>query len=256
MATTTIERPVSRSRFKLPTRRDPWWIQPVITVLVLGGFAIYSFWSGVLAPHGYIAEPYVSPFYSPLIITSWWPLSPALLVMWAPLLFRLTCYYYRKAYYRSFFWAPPACAIGELRGTNENYGGESRFPYILQNLHRYLWWASGVVLIFLWYDTVRAFFFPEGFGIGMGSIIMLVNVVLLSGYSLSCHSFRHIVGGGVNCYSCAFAGRARFKLWSLASVLNVVHGRWAWFSLVFVAFTDIYIRLVAAGLFPDPRVIF
>lgn len=253
MATATVER---RSRPKLPSRRDLWWIQPVLTVAVLGAFGIYAFWAGVIAQTGHVVEPYLSPFYSPLIITEWWPLSPALLVMWATLFFRVTCYYYRKSYYRAFFWDPPACTVGELRGTNENYGGENRFPYILQNLHRYLWWASSVVLLFLWYDTIKAFFFHEGFGIGAGSAILLVNVILLSGYSLSCHSFRHIVGGKVNCYSCTLGGRVRYKLWNWASMLNVFHGQWAWFSLVVVALTDLYIRLVAAGTITDPRIIF
>ena len=253
MATASIER---RSQPKLPSRRDLWWIQPVLTVLVLVAFGLYAFWSGVIAETGHIAEPYLSPFYSPLIITEWWPLSPALLVMWATLFFRITCYYYRKSYYRAFFWDPPSCTVGELRGTNESYGGETRFPYILQNLHRYLWWASSVVLLFLWYDTIKAFFFHEGFGIGAGSVILLVNVILLSGYSLSCHSFRHIVGGKVNCFSCTLGGRVRYKLWSWASVMNVFHGQWAWFSLVVVALTDIYIRLVAAGTITDPRIIF
>ena len=38
--------------------------------------------------------------------------NPALLVLPFPLTFRLTCYYYRKAYYRAFFWSPPACRQG------------------------------------------------------------------------------------------------------------------------------------------------
>jgi hypothetical protein len=113
-----------------------------------------------------------------------------------------------------------------------------------------------VVLLFLWYDTIKSFFFHEGFGIGAGSVILLVNVILLSGYSLSCHSFRHIVGGSVNCYSCTLGGRVRYKLWNWASVMNVFHGQWAWFSLVVVALTDLYVRLVAAGTITDPRIIF
>ena len=80
-----------------------WWIQPVLTVGVLGAFGIYAFWAGVIAQTGHVIEPYLSPFYSPLIITEWWPLSPALLVMWATLFFRVTCYYYRKSYYRGVF---------------------------------------------------------------------------------------------------------------------------------------------------------
>ena len=50
------------------------------------------------------------------------------------LCFRGTCYYYRKAYYRVFFADPPGCAVGEARS---NYCGETRFPFVFQNLHRF-----------------------------------------------------------------------------------------------------------------------
>ena len=42
----------------------------------------------------------------------WW-LPYAALTLPFLLLFRLTCYYYRKAYYRSFWLSPPACAVAE-----------------------------------------------------------------------------------------------------------------------------------------------
>jgi hypothetical protein len=124
-------------------RRDRWWLQPLVTVAVLAGFVVYGTWVA-FANRAYFADPYLSPFYSPCltssceqptwaIIGSWWPLSPALLVLPFPLGFRLTCYYYRKAYYRSFWWAPPACAVPDAR---PRYTGETRFPLILQNIHR------------------------------------------------------------------------------------------------------------------------
>ena len=66
----------------------------------------------VLPDHSYM----ISPFYSPLIlflppVLAW--VSPAFLILWAPAGFRVTCYYYRKAYYRAFFLDPVACAVGE-----------------------------------------------------------------------------------------------------------------------------------------------
>jgi hypothetical protein len=57
-------------------------------------------------------------------------LSPALIILIFPLGFRMTCYYYRKAYYRSFWMSPPACAVAEPHKT---YTGETRAPLILQN---------------------------------------------------------------------------------------------------------------------------
>src|SRR5436309_11259432 len=102
-----------------PTRtlpgRTTWWVYPVSTAIGFTLFVIYSTWSILFASgqHAWEHGPYLSPYYSPLVKLSWWPLSSAILVAWAPLGFRATCYYYRKAYYRSFFWDPPACAIRE-----------------------------------------------------------------------------------------------------------------------------------------------
>src|SRR6267378_2414818 len=109
------------------------------------------------------------------------PFSPAILILGAPLGFRATCYYYRKAYYRAFFLDPPACAVGESRP--HRYSGESAFPLILQNLHRYFLYVALIFLIILWYDAVRAFWFAGGFGIGVGSLVLLTNIILLSLYT-------------------------------------------------------------------------
>lgn len=233
-------------------RRDTWWLQPLLTVIGLGGFAIYATWVAFQNAN-YLVEPYLSPFYSPLIKVSWWSFSPAFLVLWAPLGFRATCYYYRKAYYRSFFWDPPACAIGEVwKGT---YHGETRFPFILQNLHRYFFYAAVVVLAFLWYDTIKAFIFDGRFGIRIGSLLYLVNIILLSAYTFSCHSFRHLIGGQLDCYSCSASAGARHSLWEKVSLLNHRHMLWAWLSLFSVGLTDLYVRLLATGVVRD-RIIF
>jgi len=118
-------------------RRDAWWLELVPVIVLMGGFSVYATlraWESGFYEWG----PYLSPFYSPLIDPHhhWWPLSPAFLILGGPLSFRATCYYYRKALYRAFLWDPPACAVGEGR---RSYSGETRFPFILQNLHRYAW---------------------------------------------------------------------------------------------------------------------
>ncbi len=98
-----------------------------------------------------------------------------------------------------------------------------------------------------------AFNFDGHFGIGLGSILMLANVILLSGYSASCHSLRYLVGG----YLDSFHGKSlRFRLWSWANWLNARHARWAWASLIVVGSTDAYIRLLAMGVLHDPRIVF
>lgn len=217
----------------LTQRRDAWWVEPLITATVLGAFGIYSTWRALSnvdfqTDFATFGVHYLSPFYSPLILADWWPFSPAILILWAPLGFRATCYYYRKAYYRSFFLSPPACAVNPLKRDN-NYKGESAFPYILQNAHRFFFYAATVILVFLWYDAFLAFKFKDGIGIGVGTIVLTINAVLLTFYSLSCHSFRHLIGGNLDVFSrCP----TRFRLWGAASVLNEKHMLYAWASLV------------------------
>jgi hypothetical protein len=239
-------------------RRDTWWLQPLVTGLVLLGFIVYGIWVA-FTDKNYFADPYISPFYSPClaakcgdhataaIFGSWWKLSPALLVLPFPLGFRLTCYYYRKAYYRSFWWAPPACAVRDAR---VRYTGETKFPLILQNIHRYFFYLALPFPIILLWDGIKGFHFPDGWGMGLGSLILVANAVLLGLYTLSCHSCRHLCGGHVDKFSKA---PVRFWLWRRLSVLNSRHMLYAWISLVFVALTDLYVRLVATGAIHDPR---
>ena len=240
-------------------RVDRWWVQPLLVVLVLGGFSIYAFLAAVQNAN-YFAEPYLSPFYSPClaqncvhptipILGQWWNLSPAFLVLGLPLGFRVTCYYYRRAYYRAFFWSPPACAVPDAR---RSYSGETVFPLILQNIHRYFFWLATIVLVFLWWDVLLAFKFPEGFGIGLGTLILLGNVSLLSLYSLSCHSCRYLCGGYLDSFARA---PVRYRLWSIANRLNERHALFAWLSLFSVVIADLYIRLLAMGVIADPRIV-
>lgn len=239
-------------------RKDRWWAEPIPTILLLGGFVIYATWAAFQNAN-YFADPYLSPMYSPCLaancehttirlLGSWWALSPALLVLWIPGGFRVTCYYYRKSYYRAFFGQPPACAARDI---SKKYTGEKKFPFVLQNIHRYFFWLATPVLFFLWWDAVKAFNFPgEGFGMGLGTVVLTLNAGLLSLYSFSCHSCRHIVGGHVDQFSKA---PIRARLWNTITRLNARHGAIAWVSLVFVALTDVYVRLLATGTIRDLR---
>jgi len=163
--------------------------------------------------------------------------------------FRLTCYYYRGAYYRAFWRSPTACAVRE---PHAKYSGETKFPLIGQNLHRYFFYMANLIAILLTYDVVQAFRGPNGdFGIGLGSIIMLINVVAVWAYSLSCHSCRHITGGRLKNFS---KHPVRYWAWTQVSKLNKHHMAFAWISLTTLALTDLYIMLVASGAFSDPRI--
>jgi hypothetical protein len=239
-------------------RTDRWWLQPLLTVVALVLFIIYSTVRAFENAH-YYAEPYISPFYSPCIVTSCqgstFPelftgpsfISPALYILIVPLGFRMTCYYYRKAYYRSFWMSPPACAVSE---PHKKYSGETRFPLIFQNLHRYFFYLGLLFNVILTYDALHAFRSDGEFHLGLGTLVLLTNAALLWLYSLSCHSCRHIVGGRLVHFS---RHPVRYKAWTLVSRLNGNHMKLAWISLVFVAFTDFYVRLVATGAISDPR---
>jgi hypothetical protein len=241
--------PVSLGR---TLRRDAWWTENIPVIILLGGFGVYA---TLRAFEGkfFWADPYLSPFYSPLLNFGWWHLSPALLILAFPLGFRVTCYYYRKAYYRAFFMDPPACAVSE--SPHRNYRGETSFPFILQNIHRYFLYGAIVFLCFLWYDAIRGFRFDGRFGIGVGSLVLLVNIVFLTLYMLSCHSLRHLLGGKLDCFSCTAFNRTRHGAWKKASFLNEHHMLFAWISLITVGFTDFYVRMVASGMIKDLRIL-
>jgi hypothetical protein len=238
-------------------RTDAWWLEPLLVVVGLGGFVVYATWAALQNAHYYVA-PYLSPFYSPCLsancshvslplIGSWWNLSPAFLILWIPGGFRATCYYYRKAYYRSFFQSPPACAV---RDSARSYSGETLFPLLLQNGHRYFFYLSLLVLAFLWWDAIIAFRFPNGFGMGVGTLVLLINAALLSLFSFSCNSCRHVCGGHLNSFHNA---PARYRLWKWISSLNERHMEYAWGSLIWVALADLYVRLLSMGVIRDLR---
>jgi hypothetical protein len=247
-------------------RRDAWWVQPAIVFTVFTSFIVYATWAAFQNAY-YTSGPYLSPFYSPEIWGSsphailgprpdWWPgwlpFSPALLILPFPGLFRFTCYYYRGSYYKAFWMDPVSCSVGEPRNS---YIGEKSFPLILQNIHRYFWYAAVVIWSILTYDALKAMFFeaPGGgteFGIGVGTIILLANSVFIALYTFGCHSARHIFGGFKDKLS---GNPVRKTAYACSSCLNRWHGKWAWTSLFSVAFADIYIRMCAMGIWTDYR---
>jgi hypothetical protein len=263
---------IPRQPFLQTRRRDAWWVAPVLSGGLLALFGVYAFWAALqnayyYGPPGFVTldalgravdGPYLTPFYSPLFLARWWPLSPAFLILWAPLGFRATCYYYRKTYYRAFFMDPLGCAVGEPR---HGYRGETALPFILQNAHRFFLYLALIVGGILFYDALLAFRWPDGhgghhFGFGVGTLIMLINSILINIYSFSCHSLRHLVGGRVDCFSCTKLGQTRFKAWRAVTRLNENHGFWATISMLTVGLTDVYLRLVAMGKLIDYHWIF
>jgi hypothetical protein len=262
--------PVSEVRrgFGKTTRRDAWWVTPSAIFLGFSAFIVYATWAAFQNAH-YAFGPYLSPFYSPELFgdsshamfgpkPGWWPafapFSPALLILPFPGLFRFTCYYYRGAYYKAFWADPPACTVGEPR---KSYLGENSFPLILQNVHRYFMWVAILFIAMLTWDVWKALWFEDAitgqvrFGLGVGTIVLAVNVVLLGCYTFGCHAFRHVVGGWKDEVS---KSPTCDRAYACASSLNGRHQLFAWCSLFSVMGADIYVRLCSMGVITDMRI--
>jgi hypothetical protein len=245
-------------------RTDPWWRAPVITFVLLTAWVLYAVIRTASQKNYFVEEfHYLSPFSSPCVSSScpeaardfgtWFgdfpPFVPLAIVVLPFLLgFRLTCYYYRRAYYRSFWVSPPACAVAE---PHKKYTGETKIPLIMQNLHRYFFAVAIIISLINSYDAIRAFQGKDGgIGIGLGTVIMVINVILLWTYTISCHSCRHIIGGRVRSFS---RYPMRYRAWTFVSKLNTKHMELAWTTLFTLFITDLYIGLVASGTINDVR---
>ncbi|MEU4599074.1 hypothetical protein [Nocardia sp. NPDC023988] len=257
----------SRTRARIAARTlrtDRWWLPPLLTTLGLTAFIAYATVRSFVRTAYWVPEyHYLTPFYSPCLSDSCVPGSSHFgtpfpeLPMWIPLGFvvlpfllgfRLTCYYYRKAYYRSMWMSPPACAVAE---PHARYSGETRLPLIIQNAHRYFFYVALVVSLINTYDALSAFHGSGGgFGFGLGNVVLLVNVILLWAYTLSCHSCRHIAGGRLKHFS---AHPVRYWFWTQVSKLNTRHMALAWTTLGTLVLTDFYVMLVASQTISDLR---
>jgi hypothetical protein len=259
-----------RGGFARTERVDQWWLAPAATAIGLVLFFGYLTFRAFNATYVWF-DPYISPTVAPPLFTpvsgypgsvpvdhawlgafpSWWPpflpQSPAFFIPALAIAFRATCYYYRGAYYKAFAMRPPNCAVG---GSPLGYRGEKAL-LLFQNLHRYTLYGALFLIVCLWWEAFAAFFRGGRFGIGVGTVVMLMNAALLTGYTFGCHSWRHLIGGQLDCFTCENAVTPRYGLWKSSTWLNERHMAFAWFSLVWVAFTDLYIYLVSSGAVRD-----
>jgi hypothetical protein len=259
----------------LTHRRDAWWAFPLLTFVVYIAFIVYAtyrvfepvFAAGTdyaayrgfyEAANGsyYYASPFGTPDFTWAVPSFLYSVpflaqavrSPAFLILPFPAGFRFTCYYYRKSYYRAFTLRPAACAVPAVKGAG--YRGE-RGLLVLQNLHRYFLYAAIVITAFLGFDAFRSIVVwgdgvPLHLYFGIGSAFMVVNVTFLVLYSFGCHSWRHLVGGKLDEFTCDPLARFRYGWWSRVTMLNQRHALWAWLSLLTVAGVDVYIRWLIA----------
>lgn len=255
-----IDVPLVQGRFGETSRRDAWWVQPLVVGLGFLAFIIYSTWAAFQG-NNFRFGPYISPMYSPELFGSpqawfgekhdWFPaflpFSAAFLILWAPGGFRFTCYYYRGSYYKAFWADPVNCTVGEPR---KKYLGERSFPLIIQNIHRYFLYIALIFIVLLLKDAYDAFWWPDGFHVGVGTLVLTMNVILLGSYTLGCHSLRHLIGGIKDVLS---KSPVRKKAYDCVSCLNARHQRFAWFSLFWVGFSDLYVRMCAMGVWHDWR---
>jgi hypothetical protein len=231
--------------------------------LGLSFFGAYLTWAAFQGDH-YEFGNYLSPLYSPLLFGEgphtwlgpkplWWPgalpFSAALFILWAPGGFRFTCYYYRGAYYKAFWADPLSCTVGEPR---KSYWGERSFPLIMQNIHRYFLYLALLFIVVLTYDAIQSYRFADGFGIGVGSLVLTLNTILIASYTFGCHSMRHIIGGRKDEVS---KNGLQLACYNSCSAVNRKHQLFAWLSLFWVAFTDFYVRLCSMGVWTDFRIL-
>src|SRR5947207_15721012 len=264
--TTTATRPAGprpRAAIAAKTlRTDRWWLAPLLTVLGLTAWVAYATIRVFMQKWYFVPQfHYLTPFYSPCVSKGCVPeaaefgrfLPATILIPFAALslpfllLFRLTCYYYRRAYYRSFWLSPPACAVPD---GHKRYTGETRFPLVFQNAHRYAFYAAVIISLINTWDAIRSFWGTSGFGFGLGNLVLVVNVVLLWAYTLSCHSCRHITGGRLKHFS---KHPVRYWIWTQVTKLNTRHMALAWTTLGTLVLTDFYVMLVASGALADLR---
>jgi len=261
-------------------RSDDWWKGPTAMAAYLGIMIVYATWRGFMESDFWffsqlgasscanweVAETFtevsgcqtmaienqgshvLSPLYSPLLFprSTWipkdlWWMSPAMFILIFPAGFRATCYYYRKAYYRAFLHQPTGCAVS--KPWNE-YSGETGI-LIVQNLHRYFMYIALIYLPILTYDIWLSINFHNGgahsYGLSIGSLVLLLNVTLLGGYTLGCHAFRHVIGGGSNNWTGTPMKRLKYRMWRFSTSLNEHHKDWALYSLFWVMLADLYV---------------
>ena len=213
----------------------------------------------------YVAEyHYLTPFYSPCIskgctpeASHFWPqILPD--VWWLPyaalslpflLLFRLTCYYYRGAYYRSVWQSPTACAVAE---PHAKYTGETRLPLIIQNTHRYFFYIAGIISVINTYDAIIAFHSPSGLRIRLGQR----DSRRQRGHAVGVHAVLPLLPARRRRPAQALLQTpCRYWMWTQVSRLTPGTSCTRGSRSGTLMLTDFYVMLVASGTISDLRFI-
>ena len=190
-----------RARSVRTLRHDRWWASPAATVVFLTAFVVYATWAVFQNAHYYVGaaahRDLISPFYSPCLTAAACrapaAASPDHVVDDLP--------------------GDPGRSAGPLAGSGHllllpqgllpellavatglrrwptatpSYTGETRFPLILQNVHRYFFFIALIFNIILTIDAVMAFRLPGdgGIGVSIGTLVLVTQRLLLWLYSL------------------------------------------------------------------------
>lgn len=224
-----MEKQASQYFFPYELIEANWRLWTFILIIAVGSYALITYPVGVISG-------YVDPFYSPTV-----------LIVPIPGLFRLTCYAYRKDYHRHLFHHPMSCDNPERDDkATRKYTGEKNAVFLFENLHRYFLYAGILILPFFYYDFYKSLVFMDS--LRLGSLILLANALTLTAWTLSCHAFRHLIGGRIDCYSCTPGGKVSNFLWIKQSWWNSHHEALAWISLLTIIFVDLYLRGLGAHL--------
>ena len=231
-------------------RKDAWWAGPAATVLVLSGFIVYATLRA-FEGNAYEWGAYLSPFYSPFFDVGWAQgLGP------------------RRSSRRRCSSCPGPRASGSLATTTArpttapSRGTRRRAPSASARrtattarrsssssrtctATRCTWRV--IFLVILWKDAIVGVFgWKDGVHVGVGTLVMLTNCVLLSGLHVR---LPQLPAPHRRQREQLLDGRARQRA---PPALEARHAcstsgtmLFAWVSLFSVALTDLYIRMVA-----------
>ena len=226
-------------------RTDRWWVEPTVTFTLLVGWLLYALISTASQRYYFVEEyHYLSPFSSPCLSASCVPASrdfgtwfgefppfvplgpagpavparvPADLLLLPQGLLPLVLGSRRRP-------APSPSRTGE-------YTGETRFPLILQNAHRYFFYAAIVVSLINTYDVIRAFHGKDG-----GVRYRARHADHAGERRLPLWAYTAVLSTPAATSSAAGCGHfskhpTRYWLWTQVSKLNTRHMQLAWTTL-------------------------
>lgn len=177
--------------------------------------------------------------------------TPTVLILPLVVLFRMTCYAYRKDYHRHLFYHPNSCPTDvRIDASTRGYSGETGF-FRIENVHRYFMYTAWGILPFFYYDIYHSIVYTGAITVTLGTIILTINALAVTAYTFSCHSVRHLIGGYRDCVNCPANLNRKNSLYKFQSKLNSHHEAIAWTSLILFVFVDVFIRGMVGGVIPN-----